>query len=51
MDVQWTHFIKEERTMRKFIILLLLCTLMLCLSACGFQGTTVDDIVGDDWRT
>ena len=51
MDVQWTHFIKEERTMRKFSILLLLCTLMLCLAACGNQGTTDDDIVGDDWRT
>ena len=37
--------------MRKFSILLLLCTLMLCLAACGNQGTTDDDIVGDDWRT
>lgn len=37
--------------MRKFSILLLLCTLMLCLVACGNQGTTDDDIVGDDWRT
>lgn len=42
MDVQWTHFIKEERTMRKFSILLLLCTLVLCLAACGNQGTTED---------
>ena len=24
---------------------------MLCLAACGNQGTTDDDIVGDDWRT
>ena len=37
--------------MRKFSILLLLCTLVLCLAACGNQGTTDDDIVGDDWRT
>ena len=37
--------------MRKFSILLLLCPLMLCLAACGNQGTTDDDIVGDDWRT
>ena len=39
--------------MRKFSILLLLCTLVLCLAACGNQGTTPsdDDIVGDDWRT
>ena len=47
MDVQWTHFIKEERTMQKLSILLLLCTLMLCLAACGNQGTT-DDTIGDD---
>lgn len=37
--------------MRKFSILLLLCTLVLCLAACGNQGTTDDDIAGDDWRT
>ena len=37
--------------MRKISILLLLCTLVLCLAACGNQGTTDDDIVGDDWRT
>lgn len=37
--------------MRKFSILLLLCTLVLCLAACGNQGTTDDDIAGDEWRT